>query len=324
MRCNAMKLALILLCLGISMNGIAQDSSDIEARLEMTPSELPFFEQAEFRIVVETPIDTEVTLPDMRLLFEKLKLMQADSTGPDYNKIPIGADRVRITETYLLDPIFVMDYFFGSLSIEYGDGKSLDLPIPALRVRELTLEEETRVSLFDDSLPAGPGAESRPISSYTLYWVLLVLVGLAMAAAVAMFIWNRFRHIQPEPVKEAWTIALERLERLAARELPQKEQYGPYYVDLSSILRYYIEGRFFLHAPEQTSQEFLEEISGHGYFSAEQEAFLASFLRLCDRVKFARHEPGQLDMKESFEQVKKFVEETTPTAKPEEEEAQAA
>ena len=319
MHCKRVMILVMLACVAFTVNSIAQESPEIDAYVEVSPSEPPFDQQAEFKIVVEAPIDVEVQFPDMRLVFEKLKLMQQDSLPPDYNKVPIGADRVRITETYLLDPIFVMDYFLGSVMIEYGTDQSIELPVPALRVRELTLEEETRVSLFDDSLPAGPEDENRQVSSYTIYWIILGAIALAIAAVICYLIWNRIRHIQPEPIKEAWIIALERLERLAARELPQKGQFGLYYVDLSSILRYYIEGRYFLHAPEQTSPEFLESISGHGYFSPEQENFLSKFLRLCDRVKFAQHEPGQLDMKESFEQVKKFVEETTPVAKPIEE-----
>jgi hypothetical protein len=323
MQYKLLGISILLLCIGFTAHSVAQEPPVVKAYVELSPSELPFFQQAEFRVVVEAPIDLEVPIPDMRTVFEKLKLMQQDAMPPDYNKVPIGTDRVRITETYLLDPIFVMDYFLGSVSIEYGDGQSIELPLPALRVRELTLEEETRVSLFDDSLPAGPDEENRPVSSYVIYWILLGFIGLAIAVVIVYLIWSRIRHIKPAPVKEPWTIALERLERLAARDLPQKEQFSPYYVDLSSILRYYIEGRYFLHAPEQTSQEFLESISGHGYFSPEQEGFLANFLRLCDRVKFARHEPGQIDMKDSFDQVKKFVEETTPASN-QFEEAQAA
>jgi hypothetical protein len=323
MRCNGFNIAAALACILFACSSFAQETPPVTAFVELTPSELPFYQQAEFKIVVEAPIDLEIHLPDMRLVFEKLKLMQPDATGPDYNKVPIGTDKVRITESYQLDPIFVMDYFLGSISIEYGDEQSINLPVPALRVRELTLEEETRVSLFDDSLPAGPEEENRPVSSYTIYWILLGMAAVALATIALYLIWKRIRRIPPAPLKEAWTIALERLERLAARDLPQKEQFSPYYVDLSSILRYYTEGRYSLHAPEQTSQEFLESISGHGYFSPEQERFLAEFLRLCDRVKFARHEPGQLDMKESFDQVKRFVEETIPESQPVEE-AEAA
>ncbi len=85
-------------------------------------------------------------------------------------------------------------------------------------------------------------------------------------------------------------------------------------MDLTSILRYYIEDRFLIHAPEQTTPEFLDAAARQRVFSDAQQAFLADFLRECDRVKFAQLLPGLDDMAAHFSQVKRFVQDTAPSA----------
>ena len=64
-----------------------------------------------------------------------------------------------------------------------------------------------------------------------------------------------------------------------------------FYFRLSAIMRYYIEERFGLRAPERTTEEFLAEISNADVFNTGQRNYLKSFLKASDIVKFAKHEP---------------------------------
>jgi hypothetical protein len=83
-------------------------------------------------------------------------------------------------------------------------------------------------------------------------------------------------------------------------------------VDLSGIVRYYIEDRFHVHAPEQTTPEFLAEISSVGLLDDSHERLVAEILRHSDQVKFARYLPTLHEMEKSFAQVLQFVDETVP------------
>jgi hypothetical protein len=91
-----------------------------------------------------------------------------------------------------------------------------------------------------------------------------------------------------------------------------QEKVEPYYVDLSMILRYYIEDRFGIRAPELTTPEFMDIATESGLLDESQQTFLAAFLRHCDRVKFARHEPGVKEMEERLSEVERFVKDTIP------------
>lgn len=286
--------------------------AEVDARVILSPPVVPFHQQATLTLIVESPAGLELDMPDLRSLLGDLKV---DGT-PEHKRELVGEDRVRLTEVYTLDPIHVRDHFLPPLEITWGDGERLAVPMPAFRVRELTPEELAEAEQFQSALPGGPGTDTGP--RWPAWAWAVAIAAAAVLVAVAILIARRVRGKIPAaaPVVMPWERARERLALLAKRQLPQQGKYDAYYVDLSAILRYYIEGRFQLHAPEQTTPEFLNESLGKGHFTPEQEVFLARFLRLCDRVKFARFRPDLEEMQRSFEEVERFIEETVPREEP--------
>jgi len=181
---------------------------------------------------------------------------------------------------------------------------------PALRVRDLTDEERVEAERF--AANEAPVSLPRP---WWLGWPFWAAVGagvVALGGAVWWVLRHRTRAERIAAPALPWEVAYGRLRELDQRRLPHAGQFEPYYVDLSAILRYYIEDRFLLHAPEQTTPEFLEAASQSGVLSTDQQQTIAAFLRHCDRVKFARYEPTLTEMEQGFEVVLRFVDETVP------------
>lgn len=97
---------------------------------------------------------------------------------------------------------------------------------------------------------------------------------------------------------------LTRLEELRAR----RRQITGYELAIASsdLLRDYLEWRFQLAIRYQTTGEFLESARGNPSLAEPQRDQLGTYLRLCDRVKFARHgasaaeQDHLLDAAESF------------------------
>lgn len=293
--------------------------AQVDVHVSLSPPVVPFHEHATFTIVVEAPAEVPVELPDMRDHFGELGVYGI----PDHHSEPVGEDRVRVTERYTLDPVHIRSHVIPPVVVTWGDGGVIEVPSPTFRVRELTEAEIEQAQRFEEGLAGGPGAPGQERSYTWIYWAV---GAIALTLGALLYVWFRSRgpEVAAEAAKTPWAIALERLATLRDRQLPQLGRYETYYVDLSAILRYYIEGRFQLHAPERTTQEFLGEIAGQGYFTPEQEVFLARFLRLCDRVKFAQFRPDLEAMGVSYEEVELFVDETIPREEPEEEEAAAA
>jgi hypothetical protein len=186
-----------------------------------------------------------------------------------------------------------------------------------VRVRDLTKEEEEAAMRFVSG--ATPMDVPPPFWRHWEFWAGIVAVVALAAVALWMYLRRRAKPEYTAPPLSAWDAAYARLRELDARKWPQAGKCPLYYVELSFILRHYIEDRFVLHAPERTTPEFLTEASKAGVFSEDQQKMLAEFLRHCDRVKFAKYVPSLDEAERSFADVLRFVDETVPRpAQPEE------
>lgn len=141
-------------------------------------------------------------------------------------------------------------------------------------------------------------------------WLAGAGVGLAVAAA-GVWIW--LRRAEQRARLTAFDRALARLERLRRAGLPEQSGMDAWYVELSDIVRRYIEERFALRAPEQTTEEFLLE-AGRSALSGPHRQLLSAFLETCDRVKFARYHPGAGESQRALDEARRFLHETRADA----------
>jgi len=65
---------------------------------------------------------------------------------------------------------------------------------------------------------------------------------------------------------------------------------------VSEITRAYLEERFGLKAPDQTTEEFLADLPKNAVLDGRHKESLAGFLTGCDLVKFAKFEPARTDL----------------------------
>lgn len=146
-----------------------------------------------------------------------------------------------------------------------------------------------------------------------LEWLLYTLVGL-LVAALAIFLIRRLLKrasvIKPPPIPYLAPHALARRRLEAALRLID----DPYRFcsAVANAVRGYIEGRFDLHAPERTTEEFLDELRESSALTAAQRELLADFLNQCDRVKFAREEPDRHEIEQLHKFALTLVEQTMP------------
>ena len=77
-----------------------------------------------------------------------------------------------------------------------------------------------------------------------------------------------------------------------------------------TILRRYIEQCFGIRAPEQTTEEFLAGLEKGSGFPDNYNRLLKDFLRHCDLVKFAEHQPRTSDIRNTFNSCREFIEGT--------------
>ena len=119
-------------------------------------------------------------------------------------------------------------------------------------------------------------------------WVGLIL--LAAAVLVLLVVYLVRRRKKPAgpvvPGKSPLEIALDRLKDLESRG--SSLEADPFVVEVSDIVRFYLEDSLKIPAREQTSEEFLHALQSEGDLPKVLEQHMPEFLEQCDRVKFAR------------------------------------
>jgi hypothetical protein len=110
--------------------------------------------------------------------------------------------------------------------------------------------------------------------------------------------------------KSAYDVAVAQLRALESRGAPEPDQADSWFVELSKIVRNYLERRHRIRAPELTTEEFLYVASRSGQLSEAHRGLLTSFLERCDRVKFAGYRPDAEESIATLAAARGFIEDT--------------
>ena len=143
---------------------------------------------------------------------------------------------------------------------------------------------------------------------------LVEMAGAAALAALAYAAWRWYRRVKSAP-KTASEIALAQLEK--ALRLMQPESAREFSIEVSEIVRTYIEARFKVQASHQTTEEFLHGlVEPSDALLARHQELLGDFLGHCDLAKFARWILSEDEMKSMHGSARTFVVETAKAPAP--------
>ena len=185
-----------------------------------------------------------------------------------------------------------------------GDGKKHTIETEAIVVEISSMLASEAVSLDDLQGQAGPVKLPAGRSS-AMGWLAGLLV-LGTVALLVVWFQRRRRNLEEEPQLSPRELAYLELQALIKQDLAEVDV-KLFYVHLTGIVRRFIERDMQIRAPEQTTEEFLREISSGEAFAREDQQRLKSFLESADIVKFAAHQPTPDDVEQAFDRAKVFV-----------------
>ncbi len=110
----------------------------------------------------------------------------------------------------------------------------------------------------------------------------LVLLSGWGAWRLTRLVARRVKEHRMSPIERAWA----ELDRLLKKGLPGRGRYKDFYVELTMVVRRYVQRKYGVRAPNLTTEEFLREAMASGDLAANRER-LARFLVSADLVKFA-------------------------------------
>ena len=117
-----------------------------------------------------------------------------------------------------------------------------------------------------------------PLSAKLLAMCLAALLTIAGVVygvfRLLKYLTRRVKEHFMSPIERAWA----ELERLLKANLPKKGKYKDYYVELTMVVRRYVQRKYGIKAPHLTTEEFLSEFKSDA---------LKAFLENADMIKFA-------------------------------------
>lgn len=228
-----------------------------------------------------------------------------------------AAGNTLATQRYVLEPPLSGPQSVPPLMIEFVDRRPAQRPAPE---GESSYELVTERIPFEVTsvVPAGASNDLKPLRARleplrepgaTWPWALGLLIVAAVAAPLAYKRWAAARaHVRR---RSAWEVARSRIDALSSTSRPTGEdEIDKFFVELSALIRRYLEDRFDLRAPELTTEEFLQVASKTPDLDESHQGFLRIFLARADMVKFARFLPAPEEIDAALAAASRFLDET--------------
>lgn len=259
-------------------------SGEVEIAFEGDSETLSLAKDYTATITLTAPASLKVSMPDLdalRMRFQGFAV--AEGYGREPRALPDG--RVETASRWRLVP-------------DPAAGKYRLAPF-AVDVRDALGNDRgsfaTSPVLFPvASLPPAEGSVEiapkkffvMPTARTFLHWSLWAL-GLAAAVALAVFLARRIHRAVKLRRMTPSERAFAELAALLERRLTDRGLFKDYYVELTHVVRRYIERAYKIRAPRLTTEEFLAAARKHPHFTDATLSYLSEFLHSADMVKFA-------------------------------------
>ncbi len=291
----------------------------VKAQVTLRPSKPVIGDTVTLRIEVTAERDVDVLMPEFGDALERFGII---AFAPGTVRVDENARSVHVQE-YTLEPRLSGKQSIPPILIEFVDRRAGQKASPE---GEDAYELVTERLDFEVAsvLPAEAGGELRPalgaleplpekLTAAQRIWPWAV-AALALCVALPLTIKAFAAYRRRARRRSAYDIARARLARLIARPRPAPQEMDAFFVELSAIVRRYLEDRFELRAPEYTTEEFLAAASRSPDLGEEHRRVLRDFLRQADLVKFAHFVPNPSDIEGALRLAQTFLDETRENA----------
>jgi len=255
-------------------------------------------------IKITSPSEIEVSMPGMD---DRLKGFLRNGT---LDKEPVShAGKTTYERQLLLTPVISDEYRLAPFPVVYTDkGKS---PAETMWFPTRPVVIDT-VPVISGKAGSDIDVTMQPVWVYPTFKTVALYVFLGILAIAGLFLaWKLFKSVHRQirlmrmsPRERA----LEELAELMEKNLIGKNLVKEFYLEITMIVRRYIERAHSIRAPEQTTEEFLTAISADSRFSRDVLSKLKSFLEAADLVKFAAYRPDSGAISNTTETARGYIE----------------
>ncbi len=279
-----------------------QSNGPLSAQMLIQSEQINLADNLILTLTATTPEDYHVSFPEFSTTAGDFDLVDTTSSPKK-----LSNSLVSQSMTLTLSPFLQGDYNTPEIKI------SAATEAKGSALLEVTFQPQTITvhSLLEESAEEPAMTDIyEPLSLATPIWYFVVagLLVLLIVTLVFFLIRRKKSHKKIIPQIPAHITALTAIDRL----LGEKADTGHslFFAKLSLILRHYIEERFYLKAPEQTTEEFLIALGHTPMFSTQHKELLKNFLHRSDLIKFAKITPSQAEIMDSVQSCQNFIQAT--------------
>jgi hypothetical protein len=275
--------------------------------LDIDRKEITVAERLNLKITMVVDEDYEVKLPRFGEKLDQFGIVDYRTTQPELTE----DNQKKVSRSYVLEPFLSGEYIIPSMEVTFWKEGEEETEAHKIETPEVTIAVK---SILPEDLEEVKLNEIKPPVSFPRSYSLWIWMGIGSALLLAGIIVTVILIRRRRKVEEVWSqqipaheLAYEELRRLVAEDLVNKGEIKVFYQRLSGVVRHYIENRFGLRAPEQTTEEFLTGLEADKEFPDTYKPLLKAFLNHCDLVKFAEHQPQAEDIQRTFDSCKAFI-----------------
>jgi hypothetical protein len=289
------------------------DSGPVKATVSVTPKNPRLGDPLTLTLTVEAQPKITVEMPPFGEALGRFSIL---SFTPRTETDKDGS--VKHIQRYVLDAPMSGRQRIPSLRVEFTDDRAGITPDGGADNTHELLTDELAIDIAsvlpqdsaEKELRGLRGPLPETMARTRLLGIALPVLALLLAGG-AWLLFSRLRRQARLRIRiSAFDVAMRRLDSLQERGWPKAEQADPFYVELSDIVRRYIEDRYGVRAPELTTEEFLREAKRELRLFTGDRELLQAFLSSCDQVKFAGYRPAESESRQALENARRFLQDT--------------
>lgn len=289
---------------------VTSEEGPVKATVELTPPTPRLGDALTLTLTVEAEAGVTVEMPSFGEALGRFSILDftpRERTEPDGSTV--------VSQRYTLQAPMSGKQRIPPLRIEFLDERpGRTTPDEPGEYREM-LTDELAVEVAS-VLPEGavtdelrPVRAALPERDHSRRWLTFLVALVIVAGMLVLSYFLRQLTLRRARIT-AYDKAIDRLAALERRGFPAPGEADAWYVELSDIVRRYLEDRYGVRAPELTTEEFLQEARRSAELSRAHRGLLSSFLEQCDQVKFAAYHPEQSESRQALVISRRFLEET--------------
>ncbi len=293
----------------------AQESVTVQWEIEPTPDQgWTIGDPIHLQLIATGPSQGGISLPELPDQWGPFEVSDQELLEPIQN----DNDTITIIREATVIPWSVGELETPPVSVQYRDaqGEIQEKPAPALTIAIGSVLPGDDTEKRDLKPQASLSLNSPPIWP----WILGGIVATVLISALVWWIIRRSRRKVAGPEAVAITddrypeeIAYEKLDHIAALDLPVTGKLKHHYEMVTDCMRAYLEGIYHIPAKEQTTGEImislrkLKQSTQHDIVPS-----LRSLLEEADMVKFAKFTPSIECARSSVDEARRLVDITKP------------